>query len=548
MKTLQQTALFVSLLVLAASISNAASSPIRLNSIGYLPMQEKQATIVPPCKTFVVIKNQDKSVVYESNTSQPFENQDTKETVCIADFSTVTQPGEYHLVLPETEQSMPFQIHTNVYVEPYKTVMKGMYLWRCGTAVSAVHNGITFAHEACHMDDAYLDYVGQKGVKKDGRKGWHDAGDYNKYIVNAGVTVGAMFMAWEQCPAIRSLALSLPPSETNNNLPDFLDEMKWEMDWVLTMQMDNGAVYHKLTTEKFGPFILPEKETAKRYFTPWSSAATADFAAMTAMAARIFEPYDSAYAKQCLDAAKKSYAFLKAHPEDHRADLDGFSTGAYQTRDSDDRLWAAAEMWQTTGDKAYLTDFESQATTARNLIDTNWDWSNVNNLGMFTYLLSERKGKNAELENKIRTALIENADALVKTSDAHGYGRPLGTRYYWGCNGTVARQCMNLMVAHQLSPNQDYVETSLAALSYLFGRNYYNRSFVTGLGIDPPMRPHSRRSGGDEINDPWPGYLVGGGHSGTDWVDVEESYSHNEIAINWNGALVYALSAFVEAE
>jgi endoglucanase len=84
----------------------------------------------------------------------------------------------------------------------------------------------------------------------------------------------------------------------------------------------------------------------------------------------------------------------------------------------------------------------------------------------------------------------------------------------------------------------------LYALNFLFGRNYYNRSFVTGLGLNPPMYPHDRRSGGDSLRDPWPGYLVGGGWPGAkDWKDDQDSYQTNEIAINWNGALIYALAA-----
>jgi len=178
-------------------------------------------------------------------------------------------------------------------------------------------------------------------------------------------------------------------------------------------------------------------------------------------------------------------------------------------------------------------------------IDENWDWSDVSNLGMFTYALSKREGKNPEIAGTIRQNIIENADALVQKAQEDVYNRPLAGRYYWGCNGTVARQTVNLQVANKLQPNKAYIETALDAVNHIFGHNYYNRSYVTGLGIDPPMNPHDRRSGADGIEAPWPGYIVGGGHSATDWVDVEESYSHNEVAINWQAALVYALAGFV---
>jgi len=186
--------------------------------------------------------------------------------------------------------------------------------------------------------------------------------------------------------------------------------------------------------------------------------------------------------------------------------------------------------------------------------DADWDWSNVKNLGMFTYLLSDRPGRDEELRKQITQDLLATADGLVRTAGRHGYARPLGERYYWGANGTVARQPMALHVAHRLKPNPDYVATALDALGHLFGRNYYCRSFVTGLGVNPPLHPHDRRaptggwSGGDDVPAPWPGYLVGGGHPrATGWRDEQEDYRTNEIAINWNGALIYALAAFVEA-
>jgi endoglucanase len=100
-------------------------------------------------------------------------------------------------------------------------------------------------------------------------------------------------------------------------------------------------------------------------------------------------------------------------------------------------------------------------------------------------------------------------------------------------------------VANLLQPDKKYIETALDAVNHIFGHNYYNRSYVTGLGLNPPMNPHDRRSGADDVEAPWPGYIVGGGHSATDWVDEEASYSHNEVAINWQAALVYALAGFV---
>ena len=549
---------FVLLAVLPLNPVRAAeneSSLIRLNTVGYPPEAEKRAAIAAACTNFVVLRLFDNSTVLTGKVTGPVLNPDTQEQLYTADFSKLKQPGNYQLDVPGVGRSAPFRIAPDVYREPYYIVMRGFYLWRCGTAVSATYHGETFAHAACHTNDAWLDYVGGGHTNRNGTKGWHDAGDYNKYTVNAGVTVGSLFRAWEDFgPQLKAVRLDLP--ESGGPLPDFLAELKWEMDWVLTMQAPDGSVYHKLTTLRFGRFILPEFETAERYFTPWGSEATADFVAMTAQAARIYRTYDPAYADRCLEAAQRSYQFLKAHPEYHRADMTGFRTGSYEINQFNhrqdgipqNRLWAAAELWETTGSPDALLDLETRINATHGQVDSNFDWDETKDLGLITYLFSQRPGRNPALVQLVHSNLLAVADDIMQTASRDGYARPLGSRYYWGCNGGVARQTLLLMAANRLSPGKGvYRATCLDALNHLFGRNGYGRSFVTGLGFRPPLHPHDRRSGGDNVADPWPGYLVGGPHPGAgDWHDEQSDPSTNEIAINWNAALVYALAACLQ--
>ena len=106
---------------------------------------------------------------------------------------------------------------------------------------------------------------------------------------NAGVTVGVMLQAWEDFgPSFRAVALHLPDARAPT--PEYLTEIKWELEWLLTMQAADGSVYHKVSTQTFGGFILPEAEDTPRYFSPWGSAATAQFEAMTAKAATTAPP------------------------------------------------------------------------------------------------------------------------------------------------------------------------------------------------------------------------------------------------------------------
>ncbi|MCP5519967.1 MAG: glycoside hydrolase family 9 protein [Verrucomicrobiales bacterium] len=531
--------------LLAALQAADPAPPVRLDTVGYLPDAPKVATLAGPAREFKVLRVTDGSTAFAGLPAGPRENPDTRESLWVADFTGLQDPGRYRLDAPGLGESAPFEIKADLYPEPFRLVTRAMYLWRCGTAVCTEHHGVAFAHGICHTNDALLDFVGQPGKHRPSTGGWHDAGDYNKYVVNAGITVGCLLRAWEDFgPAIRKVPLGLP--EANGELPEFLAEVKWELDWLLTMQADDGRVHHKVSTPDFGPMISPDREKTPRYFAPWSTAATADFVAMMAQASRVFRPFDAAYADRCLAAARRSFAVLEEHSVNVRADLAGFTTGAYQTRDEDDRLWAAAELWESTGDAAALADLEARLRANDTRVDQDFDWGSVANLGCFTYLASHRDGRDADLLEELRGSLLRIADGIVRTRSEHGYGRPLGNRYYWGCNGSVARQSLILHAAFRVSAVKVYRETALDALHHLFGRNPYGRSFVTGLGFRPPMHPHDRESEGDTVEPPWPGYLVGGANPrATDWKDDAADYRTNEIAINWNGALIYALAAFL---
>jgi len=532
-----------------------AAAAIRLNTVGYRPHSVKRATIAARGDEFIIRDSQSGSEVLRGNLSSIVADGADAE-LRIADFSKLNREGTYRIEVPGADAAAGLRIDKDVYNWPFYTAMRAMYLWRCGTNVAGEFGGDHFHHAACHLDDAYLDYVGGPAdMRRDCAGGWHDAGDYNKYTVNAAFTAGMMLQAWEHFEKkLAGLKFDIP--EANNNVPDFLDEVRWELEWLLKMQADDGRVYHKLSTLKFGGFILPHEEKERRYFSPWGSAATADFVAIMAQASRVFRSVDETFSERCLTSALRSYDFLQAHSEDHRPDLSAFSTGPYDGPDPDDRLWAAAELWETTGDKRYLEDLEQRISLLQkerkesgSVIDADWDWGNVSNLGLFTYLLSERTGRDPALLERVRQDAIATADSIVESARRHAYGRPLGDTHYWGCNGTVARQAINLQVAHHLTGEERYSATMLDGLNYLFGRNPFGRSYVTGLGDRPPMFPHDRRSGGDKLAAPWPGYLAGGPWpKATDWYDVEEDYRTNEIAINWNGALIYALAAFVEPE
>jgi endoglucanase len=539
--------------VLWAGLARAADDDVRLSSIGYLPDRAKVATVAGGGTTFSLRRTQDGVSALSGDLGAAHSEAGTGESLRSADFSSVTEPGTYYLEVPEVGRSVDFRIGADVFREQLVTVMLGFYGWRAGTVVEFTFQGQTFRQGPGHLQDGLLDYLGQVGVRRDGSRGWYDAGDYGKYTVNSGFTLGMMLQAWESFrPGLEGLALQIP--ETDNSLPDYLDELKWQYDWLETMQYSStdGRVSHKLTSRQFAGFVMPEEDVAPTYFSPYGSAATADWVAAMAKGSRAFRPYDAALADRMLAAARVSYQWLQENTAFVPAGISAFTTGGYQnstrTADRGERLWAAAEMWEATGDAAALQDFEQRANAFTPKVDPEFDWGSPKNLGMFTYVLSAREGKDSTLETTVRNAIVQVADTLVANRNGSGYGRAI-TSYYWGINGVVARTCMTLQVAHQLAPNDAYLDACSDQVAHLYGRNYYGRSYVTGAGKNPPMHPHHRPSGADGVVPPFPGLLVGGpgglNNNALDYQDLEELYQVNEVAINWNGALVYALAGFL---
>jgi len=545
----------------------AADADIHMNSVGFKPDLHKKASIASDtgaaAAAFTVRSVSDGAEAFSGTTSEAAYNIDTRENLRIADFSDFNVPGRYYLDVEGVGRSAEFSIDKNVFTEPYRTMMLGMYLWRCGAAVEAEYNGKTYAHAACHTADGGTYYIGGgTGDTRDATGGWHDAGDYNKYVVNSGAAVGLMLKAWERHSDILE-KIDLIAVNKEGNIPAYLSEVKYNLDWVAKMQYDDGKVSHKLSTLNFCGMIMPETEKTTRFFAPWSTAATGSFVGMLAQAARIYEPYDSELAAEYLEKARISYRRLM-DTTFVRETQTPFQTGQYGSDDDiDKRRWAAIELWETTGEDQYLSDYEGSFKTAAagsSSLTREITWGNVNTMAALTYIASEREGRNETFVNTMRTRLATVADEIANNTVRHAYGRSF-TSYYWGANGTIAGMAYILDIACSLNDDVKYRNAGQEILGHLFGRNYYGRSFVTGVGHEPPRSPHDRTSVAQKTA--WPGRLIGGPHSdkgtapaylkdcataATCWIDTTDDYWTNEVAINWNGAMIYALASFLEPQ
>lgn len=391
----------------------------------------------------------------------------------------MTSNGFYYIDVPGAGRSWDFAIAPNVYARAWYLAMRSYYGQRCGIAVDLGEEFPGFHHAACHLEGAWHPSSGKTGPRES-KGGWHDAGDYGRYVVNSGISTGTLLWTWEFFgPRLAKVDLKLP--ESGNGTPDILNEIRWNLDWMLTMQDDDGGVWHKQTSEQFCPFLMPEADKLVSYVIGTgqdphkNSCATGDFAAVMAIAARLYKPYDAAFAERALRAAGQAWRWLDRHPDVTFRNPPGVATGEYGDRNcGDERLWAAAELFRTTDAAAYQKFFLDGYAGYRSAIKAvnPQSWSNVANLGLWSYGLA--KGADSAAAIAIRRDSIAAADQIIARSAANGYRISMTPQdYIWGSNGVLANYGVQLLVADAFQHNPRYVETALEDLHYLLGRNTF---------------------------------------------------------------------------
>ncbi|MDR3702016.1 MAG: glycoside hydrolase family 9 protein [Candidatus Sulfopaludibacter sp.] len=564
---------FAIVLLLAAPVFAAApTTDIKVDQVGYLNNTPKVALVSSKTAAadFAVRTVKDGAVAFRGKLGAPVDDPDSGDRVQAADFSRFTRSGQFYLEVPGVGRSWEFSIGPAVYSRAWYLAMRSYYGQRCGMAVDLGPEFPGYKHEACHLEGAYHASSGKTGPHSS-RGGWHDAGDYGRYVVNSGITTGTLLWTWEMFgPRVRTVKLNLP--ESGNGTPDILNEIRWNLDWMLEMQDDDGGVWHKQTSEQFCGFVMPEKDKLVSYVIgtgsdPFkSSCATGDFAAVMAIAGRVYKPFDAAFAAKCQRAAERAWAWLDQHPNVTFRNPNGVGTGGYGDGDcSDERLWAAAELARTSRGDSYQRYFLEHYSDFRKSIRAAQpqSWGNVANMALWTYALGS--GGDAAAVAAIRQDSVNAAEQIVGRTKSNGYRISMTSRdYIWGSNSVAANYGMQLLVANALQANPRYVETAMENLHYLLGRNTFSLSFVTQVGANPFRHPHHRPSGADNNPEPWPGLLSGGPNRGRQdaamrklaadlppakmYIDEQAAYAANEVAINWNAPLVFLLAGALPAK
>jgi endoglucanase len=366
------------------------------------------------------------------------------------------------------------------------------------------------------------------------RGGWYDAGDHGKYAVTTASTAWLLQYAHERARPAAPGAL-----------PEVLVEARWGLEWLLAAQLPGGdpqagMVFHAVHDLSWtGLPLRPDQDPQPRTVRAPSTAATYGLAAVAAQAARVWEPYDAAFAARCTTAADQAWTAATTLPPAYARPEENVGGGPYDDDDvRDERYWAAAELAALTGADVYRYELHTTALDLNTALRNGFDWRSTAPLGLLTQALAP--GWTAAADAAGARSLLTEAAAAIPSD---GHGSPL-TTYGWGSNARVLAHALVL-------PSAD------ACLDYLLGRNALDTSYVTGYGTHTPTQPHHRffaQALDPAYPPPPPGILVGGPNTGREdpvaagalpestppqrcWVDDIGSWSTNEVSIGWNAAL-----------
>ena len=599
------------ILALACACSQPSNhESIRINQVGFYPAQEKTLTLeqTNDCEKIEIYKAGTDEKVWEGAALRTAVSPWSGKERRIFDFSEITEPGTY--TVKAGKDTADFTISQTAYDELAKAALTAFYHQRSGMDLDPEIAG-KWARKGGHPDTEVLIHASAasesrpEGTIISSPKGWYDAGDYNKYIVNSGYSLGLMAEAFLMFPATRDAYdnyWDYAEATTEICEPAF-DELFYNEEWMWTMQdPEDGGVYHKLTTPNFEGFVTPTECQQQRYVVQKSVTAALDFAGSLYSMARLhgYAALDcdiDAYKiyKVRFDKAEAAYAWAKANPgalynqwqlnETYDPDI---TTGAYgDFSASDEFFWAASSLYLATKKAEYLEDVKKYFPERFNLMS----WGYVAPLGVFNWLnyekqmheyrsrviippYNEKKAEDIfkslrltispeeqELIDRCKAMLLEYCDSAILDAEGSCFNSAYGNKhedFLWGCSSSFCDQAICFLYAYEITGDEKYLVNAHRNVNYILGQNATGYCFVTGFGSKSPMFPHSRLCHSDGIEDPIPGLLVGGPNPGQNdiaevkkydsdyadesYMDVMPSYASNEIAINWNASLVAAIN------
>lgn len=309
---------------------------IYINQIGYELKALKYAFVEnydSTPKEFSICRQSDEKLVFSSILKESVYDDISGKSTSIADFSDFSEPGIYKIVCG-VQESLYFQIGTNLFKDLYCSSLEYFTNSRCGKRQKVS----IWAPEDCHTSTARI--FGSE-EQKQVIGGWHDAGDYGRYVVAGAKTIMDLLLCYQNVP--------------NNKDFDILDEVRFELEWMLQMQRDDGAVYHKISCYNFCSFIMPHSEKNEQVLAPISTAATADFIGALSFASTIFAKKDKEFADLLLEKALLAQKYLDSHNDVLYENPKEITTGSYADKEvNDEKFFALISLFVATQNEEFL--------------------------------------------------------------------------------------------------------------------------------------------------------------------------------------------------
>ncbi|REL25335.1 glycosyl hydrolase family 5 [Thalassotalea euphylliae] len=537
---------------------------INVNQVGYFVTGSKIAYISgAQAEGEVKLVDYQTGRVVEQLTMAQHANQNPDlPNIWKVDFSHIKATGKYVLMKGKV-RSPVFEIGSAIYQSTITKLLRSYYLQRCGEPIKDPVAKVS--HKICHTKDSQL-FRKLKGIEFpassnlstpieiDTTGGWHDAGDFGKYVTTTAVSIGRVLSAFLSTDDfLRQLDLTLPDHQ--DSMPDVLTEMKHGLSWLLKMQHHTGMVFRKVGAKKWPSLGAPEKDRQQRYVYGVATDDTAKFASVMALAARIYQEYDVQLAEQYQQAAELAWQYLAEHPSffiDWQK-RDDTGSGPYianatdkensLTHDRDDRFWAAAELYLATKENQYLTYINQHIDLPLNL----FEWKDPAALGKWHLYEQLCNRHSYGFCSYLKQQFIARATTALERAKASDYA-VANNRFIWGSNKMAAEEGMFLLIGYYLTHNQEYVDAAIYQADYLLGANPFGLSYVSGVGEQPVQNVSHIFTRGENIY--IPGLFVGGPNVFAQanvapknkgilsYVDNAKSYAVNEYAIDYNASLI----------
>lgn len=529
-------------------------SAIRVNQVGYNINKTKTAIVTNTNEEVFEVIDLNDNVVFIGELTSEEKCDISGDYVRVADFSNLKNIGEYRVRVNDIGESYVFNIGEDLYIDAFNSVLKSYYFQRCSYELKEEYAG-KWARSAGHPDTNCIIDESTTGISGtlSSPGGWYDAGDYGKYMVNSGISVWTLLDLYELYPNLVGDELNIP--ESGNGKSDLLDEVKYQLDWMLTMQDEDGGVFFKIGSKQWSWEVMPKDDLFQRYVLGKSTTSTLNFAAVLARASRLYKGYDSSFADQCLSASKKAWEWAVENDNVTHPDTTIPGTGPYDDdKYEDEFLLAAAELLKST-----------ELDLFKNYIERNMDeivlkgkawWREVETLTYLSLMNSDNL-ISENLKSNIKSAITSYADKIVSRYEESTFRVPFTVDdYTWGSYGNLANYLVILIHAYEETKEDIYKDVLIQSVDFFFGKNPTGFTAITGIGDNPPMNPHHRPSGADKVLDPVPGLVVGGSNKeqndkdyvdylyndpGKSYMDVYASWASNENAINQNAPVAFVL-------